>query len=146
MKYISFNTKRSCSNPQCQTTALRVHYMCSHLHPVDLQGPSFLLVWARDSALLQNIQTSNGVEPVGPKGTLSLGIKCLELAAQQTTELNPRPAHTGFMVDKVSGGKLSLQVLCFTPPLSLHQSSTLSHSKYHCNLQLKLSLNTHLHI
>ena len=76
----------------------------------------------------------------------SLGKKCLDLAAQQTPKLNTRPAYIGFMVDKVPEGQLSLWVLCFPPPLSLHQSSTLSHSKYQCNLQLKLSLNTHLHI
>jgi len=51
----------------------------------------------------------------------SLEIKCLELAAQQTPKLNPRTAYTGFMVDKVPGGQVTVQVLCFHPPLSLHQ-------------------------
>jgi len=109
------------------------------------QSGAQFLVWARDFALLQNVQTNNGVQPasysVGPKGYIP-GDKVPGVGrSTQTPKLNPRPAHMGFVVDKVPEWQVSLQVLCFPPPLSFHQTSTLSHSKYHWCQQLTISLN-----
>ena len=50
MKCISCITKHSCSVPQCQNDALRVHYMCSYLHPAQAfswSGLELLLVLAQ---------------------------------------------------------------------------------------------------